>query len=68
MEVLSTFTEVQKVTDFLAEVIMEPGVFFIIGDLNGPSLCCEAFALPFDSSQDLNLASMSTLAFGVSSL
>jgi hypothetical protein len=68
VEVLASFTEVLKLTDFLADEMMEPGVFFTSGELNGPSLCCELFVLPFDSSQALNLASMSTLTFGVSSL
>ena len=53
--------------DLLAGVTMELGVFFGSGEFNGPSLC-ELFVLPFDSSQALNFASMSTLTFGVSCL
>lgn len=65
--VLPSFTELLKVTDLLADVMIELGVFFGSGELNAPSFC-ELFALPFDSNQALNLASMSTITFGVSSL
>lgn len=67
MAVLPPLTELLKVTDLLAEVMMELGVFMTSGELNAPSLC-ELFVLPFDSSQALSLASMSTLTFGVSCL
>lgn len=61
------FTELLKVMDLLAGVTIELGVFFGSGEFNGPSLCA-LFVLPFDSSQALNFASMSTLTFGVSCL
>lgn len=68
MKVLPPFTELLKLTDLLAEVMVEPGVFCTSGELNAPSLCCELFVLPLDSSQAFNLVSMSTLTFDVSSL
>ena len=67
MPVFTPFTELLKVTHLLAEIVTELGVFLGSGELNAPSLC-ELFVLPFDSSQALNLASMSTLTFGVSCL